>query len=211
VWVGAITIEIRRAPLFMGAVVGAGRRPYTVPIGGSNALGTLGYVRCALELAEQMRATGRNFAAVVVASGSAGTHAGLALAFAHVMPAVRVIGVTVSRTDAAQRPRVQALIERTAALLGVDVPATLRIELWDEFFAPRYGEPNEQCLRAISLVAQREGLLLDPVYTAKAFAGLLDGVARQRFGSGNDAVCFLHTGGSPALFAYASDVQPQCS
>jgi D-cysteine desulfhydrase len=178
-----------------------GRRPYVIPIGGSNALGALGYVRAGLELEQQIGATGLAFSAVVLASGSAGTHAGLALALAHALPATPVVGVTVSRTDAAQRPKVQNLLDRTSELLDIETPPGTRIDLWDEYFAPRYGEPNDACIAAVRLLAETEGLLLDPVYTGKAMAGLLDGIARGRF-EGNDPVLFLHTGGAPALFAY---------
>lgn len=178
-----------------------GRRPYLVPIGGSNALGALGYVRAGLELAEQIRSSGQHFAAVVLASGSAGTHAGLAVALADALPEVPVIGVTVSRTDAAQRPKVEGLIQRTLELLGQNTPHAPEVVLWDEYFAPRYGEPNAGTLEALRLLASQEGLLLDPVYTGKAMAGLLDGVARHRFAAAGPLL-FLHTGGSPALFAY---------
>ena len=179
----------------------AGKRPYLVPIGGSNALGALGYVRAGLELAEQIKASGEHFSAVVLASGSAGTHAGLALALEHALPGTRVVGVTVSRPDATQRPKVEGLLQRTAELLGVPVPAGLKVELWDQYFFPRYGEPNAGTLAAMRQVASHEGLLLDPVYTGKAFAGLLDGAAHGAF-DGDGPVLFLHTGGSPALFAY---------
>ncbi|MNT38628.1 D-cysteine desulfhydrase [compost metagenome] len=172
-----------------------------MPIGGSNALGALGYVRAGLELAEQIKASGETFSAVVLASGSAGTHAGLALALEHALPGTRVVGVTVSRPDATQRPKVEGLLQRTADLLGVALPAGLKVELWDQYFAPRYGEPNAGTLEAVRLLASHEGLLLDPVYTGKAFAGLLDGIAKGAF-AGNGPVLFLHTGGSPALFAY---------
>mgnify|MGYP006200820611 CR=1 FL=1 len=181
----------------------AGKRPYVVPIGGSNALGALGYVRAGLELAQQIEHSGQQFAAVVLASGSAGTHSGLALALEYALPGTRVVGVTVSRPDATQRPKVEGLLQRTADLLDVAVPAELRIELWDQYFAPRYGEANAATLAAIALLARHEGLLLDPVYTGKAFAGLLDGIAKQAF-AGNGPLLFLHTGGSPALFAYHS-------
>lgn len=179
----------------------AGRKPYLVPIGGSNALGALGYVRAGLELAEQIERSGQAFAAVVLASGSAGTHSGLALALEQARPGTRVVGVTVSRPDATQRPKVEGLLHRTAELLEVDVPAALQIELWDGYFAPRYGEPNAATLEAIRLLAGLEGVLLDPVYTGKAFAGLLDGLARGAF-AGSGPLLFLHTGGAPALFAY---------
>lgn len=178
-----------------------GRKPYLVPIGGSNALGALGYVRAGLELAEQIAATGQDFTAVLLASGSAGTHAGLSLALESARPGTRVVGVTVSRPQATQRPKVEDLLQRTAELLGSSVPAGLEVELWDRYYAPRYGEPNAATLEAISLLARLEGVLLDPVYTGKAFAGLLDGIANGAF-PGHGPLLFLHTGGAPALFAY---------
>ena len=178
----------------------SGRKPYLVPIGGSNALGALGYVRAGLELAEQIEQSGQTFAGVVLASGSAGTHSGLALALAERLPDLPVIGITVSRSEEAQLPKVQGLAERTAELLGVRLPDAFKVRLWDEYYAPRYGEANAGGLAAIRLLASHEGLLLDPVYTGKAMAGLLDGIARQRFDDG--PLIFLHTGGAPALFAY---------
>jgi len=123
-------------------LIASGRKPYLVPIGGSNALGALGYVRAGLELAEQIKASGLDFAAVVLASGSAGTHSGLALGLSESLPDLSVIGVTVSRTDEAQRPKVQGLAERTAQLLNVPLPDSFKVQLWDEFFGPRYGEPT---------------------------------------------------------------------
>ncbi|MBX8532892.1 D-cysteine desulfhydrase [Pseudomonas cichorii] len=178
----------------------SGKKPYLVPIGGSSAVGALGYVRAGLELAEQIKQTGLDFAAVVLASGSAGTHSGMALALAEQLPELPVIGVTVSRSEETQLPKVQGLAERTAELLDIALPPAFKVQLWDEYFGPRYGEPNAGTLSAIKLVASHEGLLLDPVYTGKAMAGLLDGIGRQRFNEG--PLIFLHTGGAPALFAY---------
>jgi D-cysteine desulfhydrase len=182
-----------------------GKKPYLVPIGGSNALGALGYVRAGLELAEQIKDTGLEFAAVVLASGSAGTHGGLALALSETLPDLPVIGVTVSRSEEDQFPKVQGLAERTAHLLEMALPPAFKVYLWDEYFAPRYGEPNAGTLAAVKLLASQEGLLLDPVYTGKAMAGLLDGIGRDRFENG--PIIFLHTGGAPALFAYDSVFQ----
>jgi len=135
-----------------------------------------------------------------LASGSAGTQAGLALALSERLPQLPVIGVTVSRDEDQQRPKVQALAEATANLLGVPLPDAFKVHLWDEYYGPRYGEPNAGGLAAIKLLAAQEGILLDPVYTGKAMAGLLDGVGRQRLNDG--PILFLHTGGAPALFAY---------
>lgn len=179
----------------------AGHRPYVIPIGGSNALGALGYVQAGLELGRQIRAEGLDASTIVLASGSGGTHAGMALALAHAMPTIPLIGVTVSRTCAAQRPKVQNLIKDISELLDIEVPSAMRIDLWDEYFAPRYGAPSQSGMDAVKLVAATEGLLLDPVYTGKAMAGLLDGLVRGRIDE-DSPVIFLHTGGAPALFAY---------
>ena len=183
-------------------LIACGRRPYIVPIGGSNALGALGYVRCGLEIAEQALRTSLKFAAVVVPSGSAGTHAGLALGFAEQASQTQLIGVTVSRPYETQAPKVATLIRETAALLG-EPSLTADVNLWDTYFAPGYGAPNEAGNAAIRLLASTEGLLLDPVYTGKAMAGLLDALANDKL-PGPGPVLFIHTGGSPALFAYHS-------
>jgi len=178
-----------------------GKTPYLVPIGGSNALGALGYVQCAIEIAEHGAAGCVDFSAVVVASGSAGTHAGLAVALRELMPATKLIGVTVSRKAEDQRPKVELLAKELMQLLEIE-GASPEIELWDDYFGPRYGEPNQEGLAAIKLLAEQEAMLLDPVYTGKTMAGLLDGIERQLF-KGEGPILFVHTGGAPALFAYA--------
>ncbi|MDF1896417.1 D-cysteine desulfhydrase [Rahnella contaminans] len=183
---------------------GQGFRPYVVPVGGSNALGALGYVRCALEIAEQSSASFVDFSAIVVASGSAGTHAGLAVALQHLMPDTQLIGVTVSRKADAQRPKVETIARDVAASLQFDEKIP-QIVLWDDYFAPRYGEPNEAGMAAVKLLAEQEAMLLDPVYTGKAMAGLLDGIERGLFPD-EGPILFIHTGGAPALFAYHPQV-----
>lgn len=183
---------------------GQGFRPYVVPVGGSNALGALGYVQCALEIAEQSSASFVDFSAIVVASGSAGTHAGLAVALQHLMPDTQLIGVTVSRKADAQRPKVETIARDVAASLQFDEKIP-QIVLWDDYFAPRYGEPNEAGMAAVKLLAEREAMLLDPVYTGKAMAGLLDGIERGLFPD-EGPILFIHTGGAPALFAYHPQV-----
>lgn len=175
-----------------------GFRPYVVPVGGSNALGALGYVECAQEIAHQSEGV-VDFAAVVVASGSAGTHAGLAVGLEHLLPQSELVGVTVSRQVAQQQPLVARL--RDALAKTLEVQASAPITLWDEYFAPRYGEPNEEGMAAVKLLARLEGIMLDPVYTGKAMAGLLDGISRNRFRR-EGPLLFIHTGGAPALFAY---------
>ncbi|MGC0839736.1 D-cysteine desulfhydrase [Pantoea agglomerans] len=179
-----------------------GFRPYIVPVGGSNALGALGYVECAQEIAHQSEGV-VDFAAVVVASGSAGTHAGLAVGLEHLLPETELVGVTVSRQVEAQLPLVERLRQSLAETLEVQAKAP--ITLWDDYFAPRYGEPNDEGMAAVKLLARLEGILLDPVYTGKAMAGLLDGVGQNRFRR-EGPLLFIHTGGAPALFAYHSSV-----
>lgn len=178
-----------------------GFRPYVIPIGGSNALGSLGYVQCALEIAAQSRDV--SFSSIVVASGSAGTHAGLAVGLQQLLPQSELIGVTVSRKVIDQLPKVEQLQKAVACSLDIDALAP--ITLWDDYFAPQYGMPNDEGMAAVKLLAQQEGVLLDPVYTGKAMAGLIDGISQKRFRD-EGPILFVHTGGAPALFAYHPQV-----
>lgn len=175
-----------------------GFRPYTIPVGGSSALGALGYVECAQEIAHQSEGV-VDFAAVVVASGSAGTHAGLAVGLEQLLPDTELVGVTVSRKVADQLPKVELLRQQVAQSLEINSSAA--ITLWDDYFAPQYGVPNEEGIEAVKLLARLEGIFLDPVYTGKAMAGLIDGITQNRFRR-EGPVVFVHTGGAPALFAY---------
>ncbi|MDR9888957.1 D-cysteine desulfhydrase [Pseudenterobacter timonensis] len=175
-----------------------GFRPYVIPVGGSNALGAMGYVESALEIAQQCEGA-VTISSVVVASGSAGTHAGLAVGLEQLMPEVELIGVTVSRSVADQKPKVVTLQQEVAQRLELQAKAD--IVLWDDYFAPGYGTPNEAGIEAVKLLARLEGILLDPVYTGKAMAGLIDGIAQKRF-KDEGPILFIHTGGAPALFAY---------
>lgn len=175
-----------------------GFRPYIIPVGGSDALGALGYVECAQEIAHQSEGV-VDFAAVVVASGSGGTHAGLAVGLEQLLPECELVGVTVSRRSAEQRVKVEAIRGPLAQSLSLESRAP--ITLWDDYYAPGYGHPNEEGMEAIKLLARLEGIFLDPVYTGKAMAGLIDGIAQNRFRR-QGPLLFVHTGGAPALFAY---------
>ena len=175
-----------------------GFRPYVIPVGGSNALGALGYVESALEIAQQCEGA-VSISSVVVASGSAGTHAGLAVGLEQLMPEAELIGVTVSRKVADQLPKVVTLQQEVARSLKLTAKAG--ITLWDDYFAPGYGIPNDEGMEAVKLLARLEGILLDPVYTGKAMAGLIDGISQKRF-KDEGPILFVHTGGAPALFAY---------
>ena len=175
-----------------------GFRPFVIPVGGSSALGALGYVESTQEIVQQCEGAVA-LSSVVVASGSGGTHAGLAVGLEQLMPQVELIGVTVSRSAELQLPKVVGLQQEVAESL--ELVAQKPIVLWDDYFAPGYGRPNDAGLAAIKMLAQLEGVVLDPVYTGKAMAGLIDGVAQNRF-KDEGPILFIHTGGAPALFAY---------
>lgn len=194
----ALTDPVAQLAELATRIEAQGFRPYIIPVGGSNALGALGYVESALEIAQQCEGA-VELSSIVVASGSAGTHAGLAVGLEQLMPEAELIGVTVSRKRDEQKAKVVALQQAVARELEVEAKAD--IMLWDDYFAPGYGTPNEEGVEAIKLLARLEGILLDPVYTGKAMAGLIDGINQNRF-KDQGPILFIHTGGAPALFAY---------
>lgn len=194
----ALTDPVAQLSELATRIEAQGFRPYVIPVGGSNPLGALGYVESALEIAQQCEGA-VELSSIVVASGSAGTHAGLAVGLEQLMPEAELIGVTVSRKRDEQKPKVVTLQQAVAREL--DVEARADITLWDDYFAPGYGTPNEEGVEAIKLLARLEGILLDPVYTGKAMAGLIDGISQNRF-KDHGPILFIHTGGAPALFAY---------
>lgn len=177
-----------------------GRRPYLVPYGVSSGLGAIGYASAAVEIAEQSRAAGFVPAAIVHCSGSGGTQAGLALAAAACLPETRVLGIDVDAEPARVRADVIAYAQDAATLL--DLPfASQTIKVIAGHAGPAYGVPHAATIAALKLAARLEGLVLDPVYSAKGLAGLIALVREGRWGP-DDHVVFVHTGGAPALFAY---------
>jgi D-cysteine desulfhydrase len=180
----------------------AGHKAYLIPGGGSNAVGALGYVACADEIIAQTFNLGLALDHIVTASGSAGTHAGLLVGLVGRRAGIALTGVNVSRPRAQQESNVHALASATAASLGLEgaIPREA-VTCLDEWVGPGYSLPTPEMVEAVRLLARLEGVLLDPVYTGKAMAGLIGLVRRGRFRAG-DNVLFVHTGGSPALFAY---------
>lgn len=182
-----------------------GGTPYVVPVGGSNALGLLGYVDAARELVDQAHDLGVAFTHVALASGSGGTHAGLALGLSFCARPAPTIGYCISRTSEEQRPRVEGLMQRGAELMGVVPPSREYLDemlvLEDGVVGEGYGLPTAGMVEALQLAASRDAIVLDPVYTGKAMAGLIAGIRAGRFRP-DDVVVFLHTGGAPALFTY---------
>lgn len=178
-----------------------GRKAYIIPGGGSNPLGALGYVACAEELMGQSFEQGVAFDHAVVASGSAGTHAGFLVGLLGTNAHLPVTGVNVRRPRAEQEGNVHALAEATAELLGLPPVPRDKVVALDEWVGPGYSIPTDEMVEAVKMLASLEGVLLDPVYTGKAMAGLIGLVRRGHFRK-DERVVFLHTGGSPALYAY---------
>ena len=139
---------------------------------------------------------------IIVASGSAGTHAGLVAGFQGNNSNIPVTGINVSRPKNVQEELVYGLVKTTAALAGVkNVIPRDAVICYDEYVGTGYSVPTEGMVEAVRLLARTEGILLDPVYTGKAMAGLVDLIRKGHFKKGQ-RVLFIHTGGSPALFAY---------
>lgn len=182
----------------------AGRKPYVIPGGGSNALGGLGYVACAQEMQQQFFESGLRFDHLVVGSGSSGTHGGLVAGFLGNHIELPVIGIGVSRDPAEQVPLVTQEAQAVLDLLNLPLLVSPEaVQCVGGYWQPRYSLPNDGMIEAVHLLARTEGILLDPVYTGKIMAGLI-GLARQGVFRPGERVLFLHTGGLPSLHAYES-------
>jgi D-cysteine desulfhydrase len=179
-----------------------GRKGYIIPGGGSNALGSLGYVSCFEEMAGQLFDMGLKLDYIVCASGSAGTHAGLVTGAVGTSSDIPVIGVNVRRKKDEQENNVFELATKVAALAGSrNRIKRSDIVCRDEWVGPGYSLPTPEMVEAVKLMARHESILLDPVYTGKAVAGLIGMIRAKEFGPGQN-ILFVHTGGSPALYAY---------
>ncbi|MDR3566246.1 MAG: D-cysteine desulfhydrase [Negativicutes bacterium] len=179
-----------------------GRKGYIIPGGGSNEIGATGYVACAEEILAQSFEKGINFDYIITTSGSAGTHAGLLTGFYGTNSNIPVIGINISRKNAQQVELVYNLVVKTAARVGIKAPIPKEaVVCYEEYVGPGYSLPTPEMVEAVELLARTEGILLDPVYTGKAMSGLI-GLIRQGFFKKTDNVCFVHTGGAPALFVY---------
>ena len=187
-------------------LAGEGRKGYIIPGGGSNALGALGYVSCAEEILQQTFEMGLRLKHVVASSGSGGTHAGLVTGFTGTNSGLPVTGISVRAKREPQEEKLHKLANETADLLGVrgGVPREAFTVL-DDYVGEGYSLPTESMVEAVRLFARLEGILLDPVYTGKTAAGLIDLVRKGHFSEGEN-VLFIHTGGAPALYAYQDTV-----
>ena len=187
-------------------VTAAGRKAYVIPGGGSNPIGATGYVACAEEILAQAFEQGLKFDRIVCASGSAGTHAGLVVGFNGNNSNIPIIGINVSRTRDIQEELVFGLARETAAHVGVrsDIPRE-SVLCFDEYVGPGYSLATPEMAEAVCMLARLEGILLDPVYTGKTMAGLID-LVRKGYFDKDEKVLFVHTGGSPALYVYMKEI-----
>lgn len=185
-----------------------GYKPYVIPGGGSNALGSLGYVACAEETIQQAFEAGIAFDHWICASGSGGTHAGLLAGLHGTNTSIPLTGISVRADRVSQEEKIWRLAQAACDLVGVrgNVPED-DVVVRDDQVGPGYSLGTPEMAEAVGLFAQKEAILLDPVYTGKAAAGL---IAMIRDGSltAGQHVLFVHTGGSPALHAYAEQVRP---
>jgi L-cysteate sulfo-lyase len=180
----------------------AGRKPYLIPGGGSNTVGALGYANCALELVHQANEQSLKIDYVVHATGSAGTQAGLVTGFEAMNSHIPVLGIGVRAPKAKQEENVHKLAEALADKIGVKGGIGRdRVMANCDYVGGGYGVPTEGMIEAVRLFARHEGLLLDPVYSGKGAAGLIDLVRKDWFRR-DDNIVFLHTGGSAGLFGY---------
>ena len=179
-----------------------GKTPYIIPGGGSNEIGALGYVNCARELTEQASDTGLEIDALVHATGSSGTQAGLVAGLTAIRSTIHLLGIGVRASQEKQEQMVFDLAKRTAAHFDAQLEITRRdVRANCDYVGGGYGIPTQGMKDAVKLLAQTEGLLFDPVYSGKGLDGMIDQIKKGYFDGMNNVV-FLHTGGSAALFGY---------
>ncbi|HEY8610037.1 MAG TPA: D-cysteine desulfhydrase [Roseomonas sp.] len=189
----ALAVDLRKS----------GKRPYVIPGGGSNPVGALGYVGAALELVAQAAAMDLRIDHVVHATGSAGTQAGLVAGLVALNSGIPVLGIGVRAPREKQESNVLALAQRTADHLGLPT-GTVRAEHVRancDYVGQGYGIPTQGMVEAVKLLAEKEGILLDPVYSGKGMAGLIDLIGKGHF-KPEENVVFIHTGGAVGLFGY---------
>lgn len=185
-----------------GALRARGRRPYVIPGGGSNPIGALGYANCALELTAQANDIGLRIDHIVQATGSTGTQAGLVAGLCAIHAHIPVLGISVRSPKDRQEEAVFGLAKATADQVGASgVVLRENVVANSDYVGQGYGLPTEGMAEAVKMLARLEGILLDPVYTGKAMAGMIDLVRKGHFEKGANVV-FLHTGGSAGLFGY---------
>ena len=176
-----------------------GTNVYFIPGGGSNAIGALGYVECLNEIIKENNKY--NFTQIVHATGSSGTQAGLLAGKKYFNCSIPITGICVRHKKDIQIDKVYAEAKKACEKLQCEILDKSDVIVYDEYIGSGYGEPTEGMVEATKLLAKKEAILLDPVYTGKGFAGLIGLIRKKKF-SKNDNVLFIHTGGAVSLSAY---------
>jgi len=185
---------------------GAGRRPFLIPVGASDEVGAVGYVAAMEELKQQLAERQLGIDRVVFASSSFGTQSGMVVGAKALGLEAQIAGIAIDSTRDELRSAVADLAARTARRVGLDVSVSKdEVVGYDGYLGAGYAVMGEPEREAIELMARHEGILLDPVYTGRAMAGLIDLVRRGEIGK-RETVLFWHTGGSAALYAYAEQL-----
>lgn len=180
----------------------SGKTPYVIPTGGSNGVGAMGYANAIREIAVQAVELGLGFDAIVTASGSGGTQGGLVVGKKLFDQPAQIVGISDGEPSEELTEMILEVASDAERVLGRPLGLSSDdVRVFDEYYGEGYGIPTPEMVEAVHLVARSEGILLDPVYSGKAMAGLLDLIRRGHF-EPTQNVLFIHTGGTPALFAY---------
>ncbi len=197
-----------KMPEIKEQLIALGKKPYIIPYGGSNQIGALGFVEAVKELKEQLSAFNMGISNIVFASSSGGTHAGLLVGKHLYEQPFGLIGIEIDKDEAGDLPfnkHIEALVKKTAAHIETEITLdNEEIVLRNEYLGDGYGVVGDLERSAIKLAAKYEGILLDPVYTARAFGGMIDLIEKKYF-TKNDSVLFWHTGGTTSLFSYGEE------
>ena len=185
-----------------------GRSVYMIPPGGSTPLGDVGYYLAAVEMFDQARELGFRIDHIIVAMGSGGTHAGLLTGVKCLDMPTKVTGIAVNKEGslaAIGLPPIEVIVNQVGELIGGQPNATPEdVTIYYVYYGEAYGKITPECVEAIRLLARLEGIFLDPVYTGKAMAGMIDLIKKGRFQKDEDIV-FMHTGGYPGIFPYGEE------
>jgi D-cysteine desulfhydrase family pyridoxal phosphate-dependent enzyme len=186
-------------------LIAEGKTPYSVPMGASNGLGSLGYILAARELMIQCQNMDINPSHIFLGTGSCGTHAGLLVGLRYFgNTTTKVVGISVSQPEDIKKENLRAVIKQIFDV--IDLPDDLITEddliVKGDYYGRAYAYPTEEANVAIKLLGEKEGIILDPVYTGKTMAGLIDMVKNNKLENAKDIV-FLHTGGAPAIHSFA--------
>ena len=182
-----------------------GNRTYYIPVGGSNHIGELGYIECMREITEYDK--NNTFTHIILASGSGGTHSGTIVGKKYYNHKSKILGISVKDKKKDQEQKVFQLVKDACSYIQCDHPSKDEVKVFDNYVGDGYGVPTKGMKEALKLMAIKEAILLDPVYSGKAFDGLLDLVSKKYF-KNTDKLLFIHTGGSVSLYAYEWAFRP---